>query len=376
MKSPSLHIISFDIPFPANYGGVIDVFYKIRALHREGITIHLHCFEYKRGPAAELNKYCASVHYYPRNNGLLANFSIKPYIVSSRMSQELVKNLLKDDAPILFEGLHTCGIMADARLKDRFLIYRESNIEHHYYYHLFKAEKNPWKKFYFLTESLKLKFFQKILHHASVMLVVSRDDAHYLSSVFPDKRVIYLPSFHRDDEVAIIPGKGVYALYHGKLSVPENSVAAEFLITKVWENSFPELLIAGLDPPDWLKKLAAHHNNIRIVENPTDDEMFRMISGAQVNVMVTFQPTGLKLKLLNALFNGRFCLANPDMVAGTSLEELCDIAIGREDFKKEVQRLFSLEFTQSHILQREFLLKKHYSNQNNCKLLLEVLFLR
>ena len=139
MPTLNLHIISFDIPYPANYGGVIDVFYKIKALHRAGIGIHLHCFEYQRSPAKELEKYCASVHYYRRKTGLTANFSLKPYIVASRMSAQLVENLLNDDFPILFEGLHTCGFMADKRLKGRFLIYRESNIEHQYYFHLFKV---------------------------------------------------------------------------------------------------------------------------------------------------------------------------------------------------------------------------------------------
>ena len=373
MSIQELHIVSFDIPFPANYGGVIDVFYKIRALHHAGIRIHLHCFEYKRTPAAELNEYCVSVQYYRRNTGFAANLGLKPYIVASRTSQELIQDLLNDNHPILFEGLHTCGIMSDKRLKGRFLIYRESNIEHHYYYHLFKAEKNPGKKFYFLAESLRLKLFQKTVRHASVMLAVSQDDAQYLSTVFPDKRVICLPSFHRDDEVKTVPGKGTYALYQGKLSVPENSVAAEFLITRVWEDTFPELVIAGLDPPDWLIRLTAGHKNIRVIQNPGDNEMFRLISEAQVNIMVTFQQTGLKLKLLNALFNGRFCLVNPGMVAGTSLEELCSIATSPEELKKELLRLFLLEFTAIQIAERESILKKHYSNQNNCGLLLEIL---
>jgi hypothetical protein len=372
----SLHIISFDIPFPANYGGVIDVFYKIKALHHAGVSIHLHCFEHKRKPAAELNQYCSSVHYYRRKTGLYANFGRTPYIIASRMSKELVLNLLQDDYPILFEGLHTCGIISDVRLKNRFLIYRESNIEHIYYYHLFKAEKNPGKKLYFLVESLRLRYFQKILHHASVMLAVSRDDTSYLSAAFPARQVVYLPSFHRDDEVKILPGKGTYALYQGNLSVPENYVAAEFLITSVWEDTFPELYIAGLDPPDWLIRLVTRKANIRIIQNPADDDMFRLIREAQVNLMVTFQPTGLKLKLLNALFNGRFCLVNPEMVAATSLEELCNVAKGPAALKAELQRLFSLEFTNDHISQRESLLRKHYSNQINCSLLMDILTLR
>jgi len=41
-----LHIVSFDVPYPANYGGVIDVFYKLKALHSLGIEIYFHVFEY------------------------------------------------------------------------------------------------------------------------------------------------------------------------------------------------------------------------------------------------------------------------------------------------------------------------------------------
>ena len=51
----NLHVISFDIPWPVNYGGVIDVFYKITALAGLGVKIHLHCFEYGRKESKELN---------------------------------------------------------------------------------------------------------------------------------------------------------------------------------------------------------------------------------------------------------------------------------------------------------------------------------
>jgi len=53
-----LHIISFDVPYPTDYGGAIDVFYKIKALHKLGIKIHLQTYEYGRGQQDELLKYC------------------------------------------------------------------------------------------------------------------------------------------------------------------------------------------------------------------------------------------------------------------------------------------------------------------------------
>ena len=32
MNLKNINIVSFDIPYPPNYGGIIDVFYKIKAL--------------------------------------------------------------------------------------------------------------------------------------------------------------------------------------------------------------------------------------------------------------------------------------------------------------------------------------------------------
>src|SRR5687767_8830780 len=99
-----LHIISFDVPFPPNYGGVIDVYFKIRALHVKGVKVHLHCFQYGRERANVLSKYCEVVHYYQRNVAKSQLFMKQPYIVISRTSDELMTTLLQDDYPILFEG--------------------------------------------------------------------------------------------------------------------------------------------------------------------------------------------------------------------------------------------------------------------------------
>jgi hypothetical protein len=62
-----LHIVCHDVPWPADYGGVVDLFYKLKALHAEGVKIILHCFLYgERSRQDELNKYCEEVHYYKR----------------------------------------------------------------------------------------------------------------------------------------------------------------------------------------------------------------------------------------------------------------------------------------------------------------------
>ena len=61
-RTKKINIISFNVPLPANYGGVIDVFYKIKTLTDLGFDIILHCFQYGRPVAPELEKYCKEVH--------------------------------------------------------------------------------------------------------------------------------------------------------------------------------------------------------------------------------------------------------------------------------------------------------------------------
>ncbi len=374
MKTNHLHIISFNVPFPANYGGVIDVFYKLKALHSKGIRIHLHCFEYNRIASKELEKYCESINYYKRKTGLLSFLSYKPYIVYSRRSENLIQNLLKDNYPILFEGLHSCYYIDDKRLKNRKKIYRESNIEHQYYFNLFKAEKNVLKKTYFITESIKIKLYEKNLKNVSIMLVVSQSDTAYLKQHFPGKKIYYLPSFHANDDVKIKTGRGKYALYHGNLSVSENDKAANFLIKNVFNNSSIPLVIAGLNPSERLLKFARHNKNIKIISNPSDEEMFNLIREAHVNILLSFQATGLKLKLLNTLYNGRFCLVNNEMVEGTSLRELCIIANKINELRTSLEEIFKREFDSKQIELREQKLKEHYSNEANVERLIGYIF--
>jgi hypothetical protein len=298
----------------------------------------------------------------------------KPYIVQSRRSVELLNNLCNDRYPILFEGLHSCYYINHKRLSGRRKIYRESNIEHHYYFHLFKGEKNPFKKLFFILASVKLLLYQKILKHATMMLVVSKTDTEYLQKRFKTSRVIYLPSFHPNDEFSVLPGRGDYALYHGKLSVTENYQAAEYLITKVFAGNPHQLIIAGLEPPDHLQNLIKTQPNIRLIANPDDETMFGLIQNAQVNILVTFQATGLKLKLLNTLFKGRFCLVNPAMVAGTGLESLCEIADGATALQKKLVEIFAKNFDLMEVNRRREILSGNYSNSSNAEKLIGLVF--
>jgi len=374
MPDKHLHIISFNIPYPPNYGGVIDVYYKLKALHSAGIKIHLHCFEYGRTVDKELDEFCEKIYFYKRKTGIFSAIGLKPYIVASRKSEDLVRNLLKDNHPILFEGLHSCYYLDDDRLKNRIKIYRESNIEHRYYFNLSHSEKNLWNKIYFFIAGMKLKYYQKILIHADLMLVVSLEDVAYLTKIFPENKIVFLPSFHANERLEINEGPGKYALYHGNLSVPENEFTASFLIEKIFNDISVPLKIAGLHPSKRLIKLASSYNNVEIISNPVEEEMKQLIKNAQLNVLLTFQATGLKLKLLNALFNGRYCLVNNNMIAGTGLEKLCVVSDSADLLKQDVIKLFNSYFDNAELTLREEVLNENYSNKKNAITLIDNVF--
>ena len=269
----AINIISFDVPYPANYGGVIDVFYKLKAFYEQGIQVHLHCYEYGRGEQKELNNYCTSVTYYKRKTGAASFLTKLPYIVKSRADKALKESLLQNDFPILFEGLHTCFLLSDEAFKHRFKIVRNHNVEYHYYKNLAEAEKNDLRKHYFKTEAKRLKQFEPILKFADLSLAISKSDFEYFKNTYPTIKNIYTPAFHQHNKVSIDLSKGNYVLYHGNLSVTENKNAVNFLVKKVFNDLSVPLVIAGLNPDKETKNLIENSPHFSLVENPTDEKL-------------------------------------------------------------------------------------------------------
>jgi len=368
----NIHVISFDVPYPPDYGGVIDVYYKIKSLHTLGVKVHLHCFEYGRKEADELMRICSSVNYYTRKTSRSNLFNTYPYIVLSRDSEKLKSNLLKDNHPILMEGLHSTRLLGDPEFAKRRMFVRTHNVEHDYYENLAKVEGNIFKRYYFYNEAGKLLKYEPVLKNASGILAISPNDTSYFSSKY--KHVSYITAFHPHDEVTSKAGKGDFAFYHGNLAVGENNEAALYLVNKVFNDIPYPLVIAGSKPSDDLKKAVRTNSNVSLRDDMTHTEILEYISEAQCNILPTFQATGIKLKLLSALFAGRFCIVNKPMVENTGLEPLCIMANSPEAMKEKVKGVFEKEFTEREKRKRVEVLLKNFSNDENAKRLVKLLF--
>jgi hypothetical protein len=211
-----------------------------------------------------------------------------------------------------------------------------------------------------------------VLKNAVGIFAISQKDADYFSQCF--KNVTLVPGFSASDSVCSETGRGEYVLYHGNLSVRENEDAAKWLIDNVFSELDLHCVVSGLNPSDKLKKLAGKYSNVTLAANPDDAEMIDLLRQAQVNILVTNQPTGLKLKLLNALYNGRFCLVNSDMVKGTSLESLCVVADEPEEMIAEIKRLMEEDFTEEDIDERDAQMRQLYDNESNATKIIRAIY--
>ena len=366
-----LHIICHDIPFPADYGGVFDLFYKIEALYHEGIKIHLHCFEYGRTRQTLLNKYCTNVRYYERKTGLKGFSPRLPYIVSSRKNKELLQNLLNDDYPILIEGIHCSFLLTDERFKSRNIILRLHNVEYLYYRELFKTTNSIFKKLYYAFESKLLFRYEKYICRKVFIVTVSEQDLQVYRKEFHADKIFYLPVFIPYKQVLTEEGIGYYCLYHGNLSVAENEKAVTWLLKNVFNDLGTAFVVAGKNPSKSLQKTVLKRPNTCLVANPTEKEMQDLIIKAQINVLPSFNKTGIKLKLLNALFNGRHCVVNNAAILGTSLTNACHTGSNANALKSIIAQLYHQSFGEEDIRLRKFLLRGSYDNSKNAQQLIQ-----
>lgn len=362
----AINIISFDVPYPPNYGGVIDVFYKIKALKKLEFDIYLHTFEYGKGESNELEKYCKKIYYYKRKSTLLSLFSIVPSIVLSRKNKRLIINLKKNNYPILFEGLHTTYPLIKTFFNKRIIMVRAHNIEHHYYNGLLKSESNIFKKLFYFFEAIKLKKHQEVLEKTYFILTISPLEQDYFSIRFPLKSK-YIPAFHQNNTINSNNGIGKFALYHGDLRVPDNIKACTFLIKIFSKINYP-LVIASSFNNQHISNKVKKYTNISFKNNCNKSELDNLVKDAHINVLPTFQNTGIKLKLINALYNGKFCLVNNFMVKDTGLEKLCVIANSEEQFTEQIKSLSQQKFTDQEILKRKELLANYNTEMSALKI--------
>lgn len=336
-----MHIIVFDNPYPPNYGGAIDMYYKIEALSALGIKIDLHILYNKRNDVSKLETLCETVSMYKTKKMFWKHFSLQPFSVKTRNIKALNRNLKNCDAPILFESLRTCAIFKSHSFKQKVAV-RCHSIEHNYSWGLSKSEFNWIKKSAHYVEGYKQKYFESVLNKADVLFPISKFELRYFSENYKPKS-IFLPPFKGEKEVISKEGFGKYALYHGDLSISDNIKSALFIID-VFSELDKKLIIASYTIVPKILREIERYSNITFEHITNPNKLQVCIQNAHINALYSYQESGTKLKVYTALLYGRHCIVNKNIVDDESILSICNIANSKSEYQKLVRNLFNEEF--------------------------------
>jgi hypothetical protein len=370
-----LHIITQDIPYPADTPILRDTMNKIMALNEKGVKIHLHCYAYGKEKPAILNELCHEVHYYKRNRGHTGFSFPIPYIISSRANHALEERLSKDNYPIIFEGLHTTFLLRDVtKLRNRKIFVRLHRLESRYYGDLTQITPfGPQKIYYFIESMLCRNHEKQILGNVSC-IVSSEELSVELNKIDNEINSQIIPQFTGRPSSFYKGGKGNFCLYFGKLSERENEYTALWLLENVFSKIDIPFVIAGTDPSSTLEQAAHLRMHTCLVANPTEKELQDLIKKAQVCLLPSFISSNTGEHIRESLILGKHVLTNKKGMKEKELIPICSTALNPEEFIQQTSILFEKEFSEEDHYKREHVLSNEYNCSNAADQLIRILY--
>ena len=158
---------------------------------------------------------------------------------------------------------------------------------------------------------------------------------------------------------------GNYVFYHGDLRLPDNKKAVSYLIRLFQKIPDYKLIIASSNGKEFVEKQFHEAKNVAFITIENEVHLAALLANAHINVMLSFQQAGTKLKIVNSLFKSRFCLINDNMVDDERIVSLCEIANSEKEFIEKINLLKSQPFNQNK--ERESVLLEVYNDLDNAK---------
>jgi hypothetical protein len=249
---------------------------------------------------------------------------------------------------------------------------RMHNIEHEYYRGLME-HSGLFHRLFFWLESIKLKRYESIIRFATCVLAIKPSDAEHFNRINTNTLVVQasMPLASLNGE---IKKTEPFALFHGNLSVAENEQAAKWLINVLnsqLTEDFP-LIIAGKNPSEDLQK-RADGKRVKIVENPDEEEMNRLISSAHIHTLFSEVDSGTKLKFLSSLSANGHVLVN-SCISGDVIEnEHFYLVDNPESYKATYKTLIAKEMKVEDIRKRRNWLESEFGTNNGISVIKEAL---
>ncbi|RQO39436.1 hypothetical protein DBR39_10705 [Chryseobacterium sp. KBW03] len=368
-----LHIISFNYPYPPSYGGIIDVYYKIKSLHDLKVKIYLHCFidQVPETIDPEIKEITENVFFYKKKKNPFLYFSGTPFAAAIRDSKALLQNLEKIKAPILFEGLQTTRIIRFLKSNKTPLYLRHHNNETEYYKGLSLSEKNIFKKVVYKIESLKYTGYQKkLLKRFKTVFCLSEKEYNEVNNYSKNAQLIHI--FHGNQSVKQLDKKGNYFLFHGDLTTADNKKALNETIDLFKTLPQYKLVVASDRASEEVKKKISAVKNINLTPIQTTENLHHLLENAHANILFSYQNSGTKVKLFNTLYNSRFVIINGNITDDPTLMSLCLYGADMAEIRQQIITSAEKDYDTSE--NRKEVLEKRHSDHSKAEEMVKIIF--
>ena len=311
------------LPYPLDSGPKVKTYYLLRYLaERNAVTL----LSFVRGNPVKaihhLEQICESVHTVPMNRNithdLLAFFqSLRtgvPFLMVRDQRKAMVQKLEKVTGEQQFDVVHADQLnMAQYAMK---VTATKRVLDAHnslwlLYQRLWKTSKFSVRRMVLKREWKLLKVYERVTANAfDKTLTVSEQDrqAFIKIGVEPDK-IAVIPISIDTKQIQIVErdADASHILHLGTMFWPPNSDGVSWFLREVWpkiHKKHPQVVfdLVGADPPQALRQLAQHSENVSVHGYVPDPTMY--LKRAGMLVVPLHAAGGMRVKILNAMAQG------------------------------------------------------------------------
>lgn len=369
-------VVCSDFPFPADHGGRVDTWGRIKVLAELGWKIHLVVCG-KQMPSKEdmdaVSSYVEEIKLCDRRSKLADLLHIIPMQAQSRNELRHV-NIEGDYDYVLLEGDYVYPILKNPRIRHENVILRVHNDEAVYFKALARSTKNVLHKLYYHMESSKFSALQKkMLEKVDKYLFISSKEFESFKKQNPLAKSMFLPPPVTEDTFRESAFQHKNVVFIGSLFMPNNREAIQWYLTHIHPHMLKEpdykFIVAGNSRKQSLSWLEQYDlTNVVLHDTPKSlDEIYK-IGYLFVNPMQN--GAGVKLKTIEAIQNGLPVISTSIGYEGTGLvdNEHILVADKPEEFYRRIKLLFDNPQAAKALLESsQNFIRTHYNHKEVLK---------
>lgn len=369
-------VVCSDFPYPADHGGRVDTWGRIKVLADLGWRIDLIVCG-KQMPTETDKKhvytYVEKIVLCDRTSKLANLLHNIPMQVQSRNELEHV-HIDEDYDYVLLEGDYVYPILNNPKIKPEKVILRVHNDEAVYFKALARSTKNVLHKMYYHMESSKFTTLQKkMLEKVNKYLFISSKEFESFKQLNPSTQCLFLPPPVTKDIFGTNLFESKHVVFIGSLFMPNNREAIEWYLKHIHPLMLKEpdykFIVAGNSRNQSLSWLEPFDlTNVIVHDSPKSLDNIYKSGYLFVNPMQN--GAGVKLKTIEAIQNGLPVISTSIGCEGTGLvdTEHIMVADSPEQFYRRIKQLFdNPEEARKLLLSSQQFIRTHYNHKEVLK---------